>query len=157
MDGRPRTRGLPCAPNSLTRVDLASSVDVVVGNAGHDLFGVIEETSEAAARWQIEVKLSGVLWLLPAAYATDFGGMSAEQTDPLPAYAAARARTGAMCAAVLPGDPEHTSGGRSWNSPTWTGRRSGCCAVAIRPLVLEQYRHRIDSWQQHAALADAAQ
>lgn len=41
-------------------------LDVIVANAGHGLFGALEETTEAAAREQIEVNLFGTVWLLQA-------------------------------------------------------------------------------------------
>jgi len=41
-------------------------LDVVVANAGHGLFGAVEETTEAAARRQLEVNVLGVVWLLQA-------------------------------------------------------------------------------------------
>lgn len=42
-------------------------LDVVVNNAGYGHFGMLEETSEAEARRQIEVNLFGALWVMQAA------------------------------------------------------------------------------------------
>ena len=42
-------------------------LDVIVNNAGYGLFGMIEETSEAEARAQIETNLFGALWVTQAA------------------------------------------------------------------------------------------
>jgi NAD(P)-dependent dehydrogenase (short-subunit alcohol dehydrogenase family) len=42
-------------------------LDVVVNNAGYDLFGAIEEVSEAEARAQLETNLFGALWVTQAA------------------------------------------------------------------------------------------
>jgi NAD(P)-dependent dehydrogenase (short-subunit alcohol dehydrogenase family) len=42
-------------------------LDVVVNNAGHGLFGAIEEVSEAEARAQFETNVFGALWVTQAA------------------------------------------------------------------------------------------
>lgn len=43
------------------------SIDVVINNAGYGLFGTIEETTEEAARQQIETNVFGLLWVTQAA------------------------------------------------------------------------------------------
>ncbi|MBU2664853.1 SDR family NAD(P)-dependent oxidoreductase [Actinoplanes bogorensis] len=42
-------------------------LDVVVNNAGYGLFGMVEETTEAQARAQIDTNLFGALWVTQAA------------------------------------------------------------------------------------------
>jgi NAD(P)-dependent dehydrogenase (short-subunit alcohol dehydrogenase family) len=42
-------------------------LDVVVNNAGHGLFGAIEEVDEAQARAQLDTNLLGALWVTQAA------------------------------------------------------------------------------------------
>src|ERR1035438_6079579 len=47
--------------------DYFGRLDVVVNNAGHGQFGMVEEISEAEIRAQLETNLLGALWLTQAA------------------------------------------------------------------------------------------
>ncbi|MEU6259878.1 SDR family oxidoreductase [Streptomyces sp. NPDC047043] len=48
-------------------VDEFGHLDVVVNNAGYGLFGMVEETTEAQARAQLDTNLLGPLWVTQAA------------------------------------------------------------------------------------------
>jgi NAD(P)-dependent dehydrogenase (short-subunit alcohol dehydrogenase family) len=47
-------------------VDAFGALDVVVNNAGYGLFGMVEETTEAQARAQLETNFFGALWVTQA-------------------------------------------------------------------------------------------
>ena len=55
------TRAVAAAHNAFGRLD------VVVNNAGHGLFGAVEEVGEAQARAQLETNFFGALWVTQAA------------------------------------------------------------------------------------------
>ncbi|ALE83522.1 SDR family NAD(P)-dependent oxidoreductase [Pseudonocardia sp. HH130629-09] len=199
-------------------VERFGRLDVVVANAGHGLFGALEETTEASARRQIEVNLFGVVWLLqavapilreqrhghvlitssfgglisfptaalygaskyaveglgesfaqetsdfgvkvtlvePAAYVTGFGS-AGEQTEPHPAYDAARARTGKVFAEMPVADPAHTDRAVLDLVDMAEPPLRLLLGAHVLPLVVGTYEDRIGSWRSLESVAVAAQ
>ncbi|MBE9461363.1 SDR family NAD(P)-dependent oxidoreductase [Dyadobacter subterraneus] len=113
----------------------------------------IEGLSETLAA---EVKDFGikVTMVEPAAYATDFGGVSAVMTEPLPAYDKMKASFRASIGDLSLGKPEATAGAllkivASENPPL----RLILGSVGY-PLIKEAYTKRLEDWEawQHVAI-----